>query len=75
MQSSQNGGSNISDDVKKQLSEMNSKLDRLVSAIENLSLPKSATSKTKEVSKETKSPAKKVVAKTGAKKTIVKNKK
>lgn len=35
--------SNNNDDLKKQLSEMNSKLDRLVSAIEKMQAPKVAT--------------------------------
>lgn len=40
-----NGGANISEDLKKQLGEMNSKLDRLINAIEKLSTPKTSESK------------------------------
>lgn len=36
-------GAPVNDDIKKQLSEMNSKLDRLVSAIEKMSAPKVST--------------------------------
>lgn len=72
---SSNQGSGVSDDIKKQLSEMNSKLDRLVSAIENISAPKAPTSKVKETSKVVKASVKKVVSKAKAKKPATKKKK
>lgn len=75
------------DDVKKQLSEMNSKLDRLVIAIEKLSTPKSVAPvvvTAKPVVKNSpvavkkapivKSPVKKISTKPSAKKVISKKK-
>ena len=72
---SQNTGANMSDDIKKQLNEMNSKLDRLVSAIENFSAPKVSAPKVKEAPKVVKTPVKKVVSKAKVKKVAPKKKK
>jgi len=74
---SQNSGSGVSEDLKKQLGEMNSKLDRLINAIESLSAPKVSAPKTKEVkeTKVVKAPAKKVAVKAPAKKVVAKKKK
>lgn len=55
------------DDMKKQLSEMNSKLDRLVSAIEKMTMVKESV-KVVSSKPEVKAPAKKVVAKAPVKK-------
>jgi len=71
------------DEVKKQLGEMNSKLDRLINAIEKMSAPKVATSapvvkpavkvEVKKVAPVAKAPAKKVeVKKAPAKKVVAK---
>jgi len=83
-------GSPVSDDVKKQLSEMNSKLDRLASAIEKLTQPKgevkavvakvsapvvAAKIEVKKVAPVVKAVAKKIVAKAPAKKVVVAKKK
>lgn len=75
-----NTGSNISEDLKKQLSEMNVKLDRLINVIENLSTVKSTVikapiSKAEAVLNVVKSSAKKVSAKVPVKKVVVKKKK
>lgn len=66
-----------SDDTKKLLSEMNSKLDRLTSAIEKLTQPKMEIKATPFVAKVEvkKVPAKKSISKTPAKKVIAKKKK
>ena len=72
---SKNTGADISLDVKKQLSDMNSKLDRLISVIENLSAPKAPSAKVKEVSKTVKTPVKKVAPKAKTKKATPKKKK
>jgi CxxC-x17-CxxC domain-containing protein len=70
----------VGDDTKKLLSEMNSKLDRLVSAIEKITQPKSViapvTSKV-EVKKApvVKATTKKVVSKAPVKKVVAKKKK
>jgi len=65
------------DDVKKQLSEMNSKLDRLANAIEKLTMPKVATAAVKPVVAKVDLPAqtgvkKAVVAKAPIKKVVAK---
>jgi CxxC-x17-CxxC domain-containing protein len=60
-------GMPMGDDVKKQLSEMNSKLDRLVSAIEKMTMVKEPV-KVMSSKPEVKAPAKKVVAKAPVKK-------
>ena len=66
-------GAPMGDDVKKQLNEMNSKLDRLVSVIEKMTLPKESTKVV--VSKPIeKVAAKKVVAKAPVKKVVGKKK-
>lgn len=66
----------VSDDTKKLLSEMNSKLDRLVSAIEKLSQPKMEVKSAPVVAKTEvkKAPAKKVASKAPAKKVVAKKK-
>lgn len=70
------------DDVKRQLSEMNSKLDRLINSIEKLAQPKTAVAQVvakpvvKVVPVVVKAPIKKVVAaKAPAKKVVKKGKK
>lgn len=75
-----NTSSNISEDVKKQLSEMNIKLDRLIKSIEGLSAPKATVVKAPlskvEVSRNVvKAPVKKVPAKVAVKKVVTKKKK
>lgn len=80
----------VSDDTKKQLSEMNIKLDRLISAIEKMSSTKTETKPTvkvapiavvskkvevKKVAPAVKAVAKKVVVKAPAKKVVAKKKK
>lgn len=78
----------VSDDIKKQLSEMNSKLDRLANAIEKMTAPKVSSSvvatakpvvkvapvvaKALVKSPVAKAPIKKVVAKAPAKKVVAK---
>lgn len=57
----------ISNDFKKQLDDINTKIDRLVSIVESISSPKVSSSKIKEVSKSEKKPTKKVVIKSKSK--------
>jgi len=72
----------VSDDVKKQLSEMNSKLDRLINAIEKSSPAKAEVKPSvktvavvaKKVAPVVKAVAKKIVAKTPVKKVVTKKK-
>lgn len=75
-----NTGLNIGEDVKKQLSEMNLKLDRLINAIESISVPKSTVakapiSKVEIVRSVTKASVKKIPVKVLSKKVITKKKK
>lgn len=72
---STNRETGVSDEIKKQLSEMNNKLDRLASAIENLSISKTPTPKVKETPKTVKASVKKVAPKAKVKKVVTKKKK
>lgn len=65
----------MGNDMSKQLSEMNSKLDRLVSAIEKLTQPKVVSAPAMKVSPVAKVTSKKVISKSPAKKVVAKKKK